>query len=394
MSTRLTQARRVVIKIGSALLVDAASGTMRSAWLRTLADDVARLRARGQQVIIVSSGAIAVGSKALGLGARNTLALEESQAAAAFGQIGLARAYQEALDAHAIRIAQVLLTLGDTEARRAYLNARSTLTKLLDFDLVPVVNENDTVATTEIRYGDNDRLSARVASMVDADCLVLLSDVDGLYTQDPVRNPNARLVPEVDTITPEIEAMAGTAGTDMSTGGMVTKLEAARIATEAGVHMVIARGATDHPLQAIESGANATWFTAHDTPVVARKRWISGSLQPAGTITVDDGAARALAGGRSLLPAGVTAVSGRFDRGDAVIVQDGAGTELGRGLVAYASDDAARIAGHKSGEIEALLGYRGRDEMIHRDHLALNRAAKGTHRTPSDKTDPQSELAK
>ncbi|GAB5502303.1 glutamate 5-kinase [Pyruvatibacter sp.] len=393
MSDRLVTAKRVVIKIGSALLVDSASGRMRRDWLQTLADDVARLRARGQQVIIVSSGAIAVGSKALGLGARNTLALEESQAAAAFGQIGLARAYQEALETRDIRIAQVLLTLGDTEGRRSYLNARSTLTKLLDFNLVPVVNENDTVATTEIRYGDNDRLSARVASMVDADCLVLLSDVDGLYTDDPVRNPDATLIREVDAITPQIEAMAGTAGTDMSTGGMITKLEAARIATEAGVHMVIAKGATDHPLKSIEDGANATWFAAHETPVVARKRWISGSLQPSGIITVDDGAAAALARGRSLLPAGVCKVSGTFDRGDAVIVQTKAGVELGRGLVAYASADASRIAGHKSGEIEALLGYRGRDEMIHRDHLALNRAAKDTQQTTS-KTNTKSELAK
>ena len=389
MSDRLGKAKRVVIKIGSALLVDAASGRMRRDWLKTLADDVARLRARGQQVIIVSSGAIAVGSKALGLGARHSLALEESQAAAAFGQIGLARAYQEALETHEVRIAQVLLTLGDTEARRSYLNARSTLTKLLDFDLVPVVNENDTVATTEIRYGDNDRLSARVASMVDADCLVLLSDVDGLYTDDPVCNPDATLIPEVPAITRQIEAMAGTAGTDMSTGGMITKLEAARIATEAGVHMVIAKGAVDHPLKAIEGGANATWFTAHDTPVVARKRWISGSLKPSGIITVDDGAAAALAQGRSLLPAGVSAVTGTFDRGDAVVVQTKAGMELGRGLVAYASADASRIAGHKSGEIEDLLGYRGRDEMIHRDHLALNRAAKDT-----DVSNTKSELAK
>lgn len=393
MSQRLVTAKRIVVKIGSALLVDSASGRMRRDWLQTLADDVARLRARGQQVIIVSSGAIAVGSKALGLGARNTLALEESQAAAAFGQIGLARAYQEALEAHDVRIAQVLLTLGDTEGRRSYLNARSTLTKLLDFHLVPVVNENDTVATTEIRYGDNDRLSARVASMVDADCLVLLSDVDGLYTDDPVRNADATLIPEVDAITPQIEAMAGTAGTDMSTGGMITKLEAARIATEAGVHMVIAKGATDHPLKAIEDGANATWFTAHDTPVVARKRWISGSLQPSGVITVDDGAAAALARGRSLLPAGVSKVSGTFDRGDAVIVQTNTGVALGRGLVAYASADASRIAGHKSGEIETLLGYRGRDEMIHRDHLALNRAAKDNRQTTS-KTNTKSELAK
>jgi glutamate 5-kinase len=383
---RLSHARRIVIKIGSALLVDAETGRLREQWLATLATDVARLKARGQHVLIVSSGAIAVGSKALGLGPRNTLALEESQAAAAFGQIGLARAYQQAMEGDNIRIAQVLLTLADTERRRAYLNARSTLTKLWDFGLVPVVNENDTVATTEIRYGDNDRLSARVASMVDADCLILLSDVDGLYTDDPTRNPDARLILEVGAITPEIEAMAGTAGTDMSTGGMVTKLEAARIATEAGVHMVIAKGAVDHPLSAIENGANATWFTAHDTPVVARKRWISGSLQPSGTITVDDGAARALARGRSLLPAGVTSVGGTFDRGDAVIVKDLTGTELGRGLIAYASDDATRIAGHKSGEIETLLGYRGRDEMIHRDHLALNRAAKDTPKSAPTKT--------
>ncbi len=378
MTERLTKAKRVVVKIGSALLVDAATGKIRTVWLKTLAADIARMRTRGQQVIVVSSGAIAVGSKALGLGPRASLALEESQAAAAYGQIGLARAYQEALDGHDIKIAQVLLTLGDTEGRRSYLNARSTLTKLLDFNLVPVVNENDTVATTEIRYGDNDRLSARVASMVDADCLVLLSDIDGLYTDDPAKNKSATLVREVSDITADIEAMAGTAGTDMSTGGMITKLEAGRIATQAGVHMVIARGAVDHPLQAIEDGANATWFTAHATPADARKRWISGSLKAVGTIVVDDGAARALGRGRSLLPAGVIKVTGRFDRGDAVIVKNMSGVELGRGLAAYGSTDAARIAGHKSGEIEALLGYRGRDEMIHRDHLALNRTAKDT----------------
>ncbi len=380
----LANAERIVVKIGSALLVDAASGRIRRDWLKSLAADIARLRARGQQVIVVSSGAIAVGSKALGLGPRNTLALEESQAAAAFGQIGLARAYQEALETHDIRIAQVLLTLGDTEGRRSFLNARSTLTKLWDFNLVPVVNENDTVATSEIRYGDNDRLSARVASMVDADCLVLLSDVDGLYTDDPVRNKDATLIRKVDAITPEILAMAGTAGTDMSTGGMITKLEAARIATEAGVHMVIAKGAVDNPLAAIEEGANATWFTAHATPVMARKRWISGSLKPAGVITIDAGAERALGRGRSLLPAGVTNVKGTFDRGDAVVVKSVGGKELGRGLVAYSSADATRIAGHKSGEIETLLGYRGRDEMIHRDHLALNRAAKETEGKASE----------
>lgn len=376
MTQRLAAARRIVVKIGSALLVDAATGKLRRAWLDTLAADVARLRARGQSVLIVSSGSIALGSRTLRLGPRRSLALEESQAAAAVGQIALARAYQEALETHGLAIAQVLLTLGDTERRRSYLNARSTLTKLLELGVVPVVNENDTVATTEIRYGDNDRLSARVASMVDADCLVLLSDVDGLYTDDPLRNPSATLIREVAEITPEIEAMAGSAGTDMSTGGMVTKLIAARIATDAGAHMVIARGAVDHPLAAIEEGANATWFDAHATPAVARKRWIAGSLQPAGTLVVDAGAERALRSGRSLLPAGVIRVEGTFDRGDAVIVVNEAGQELGRGLVAYADEDARAIAGHKSREIEALLGYRGRDEMIHRDHLALSRTAR------------------
>lgn len=376
MTGQLDKAKRVVIKIGSALLVDRATGKLRRDWLTTLAADVARLRARGQQVLIVSSGAIALGGRTLGLGPRAKLALEESQAAAAVGQIGLARAYQEALEAHDLRVGQVLLTLGDTEHRRSYLNARTTLTKLLELGVVPVVNENDTVATSEIRYGDNDRLSARVASMVDADCLVLLSDVDGLYTDNPLTNAEARLIPHVPEITPEIEAMAGTAGTDMATGGMVTKLVAARIATDAGAHMVIAKGAVDHPLKAIEDGGNCTWFEAHATPVAARKRWINGSLQPLGTLTIDDGAERALRQGRSLLPAGVSDVAGTFDRGDAVIVRNKAGEELGRGLVAYASDDARQIAGHKSREIEKLLGYRGRDEMIHRDHLALMRSVR------------------
>lgn len=385
----LRAARRIVIKIGSALLVDAQTGRLRRQWLDTLAEDIARLRARGQQVLVVSSGSIALGCRTLGLGPRHTLALEESQAAAAVGQIGLARAYQEALERHELKIAQVLLTLGDTERRRSYLNARATLTKLLELGVVPVVNENDTVATTEIRYGDNDRLSARVASMVDADCLVLLSDVDGLYTADPARDPGATLIREVPAITPEIEAMAGSAGTDMSTGGMVTKLIAGRIATEAGASMVIARGAIDHPVSAIENGANATLFHAHATPAAARKRWIAGSLQPAGRIVIDAGAERALANGRSLLPAGVVRVEGSFDRGDAVIVASESGRELGRGLAAYGADDARIIAGHKSGEIEALLGYRGRDEMVHRDFLALSPPARaGGGRSNDQQTEP------
>jgi glutamate 5-kinase len=359
-----------VVKSGSARLVEDASGRIRRDWLEALADDVAELRGRGRQVILVSSGAIAVGRRHLGL-TQKSLRLEEKQAAAATGQIRLAHAWQETLARHDLTVAQVLLTLEDTEERRRHLNARSTLATLIQMGCVPVINENDTVATSEIRFGDNDRLAARVAAMISADTLVLLSDIDGLYTADPKRDPAARHIPEVAQITPEIEAMAGEAPPGYSSGGMVTKLAAARIAVGAGCRMAIAEGRRPNPLKALEEGARATWFLPASEPRTARKAWIAGGLKPSGEITVDEGAAAALAAGRSLLPAGVVAVAGRFERGDLVIIRNRMGHELGRGLIAYSAPDARRIAGHKSREIEALIGYRGRDEMIHRDDLAV-----------------------
>ncbi len=368
---RLARAKRVVVKIGSALLVEQGSGRVSRAWLETLAADIAAMRARGQEVVIVSSGAIALGRRQLGL-PPGKLKLEESQAAAAVGQIRLAHAWKEALEQHGCAVAQMLLTLGDTEERRRYLNARSTLNTLLKLGAIPVINENDTVATAEIRYGDNDRLAARVAQMASADCLVLLSDVDGLYTADPSRDAEARFIPEVTRITPEIEAMAGGAASDVGSGGMATKVLAGKIAHAAGCNMCITIGHEPHPLRRIEAGGRATWFVAQNSPKTVRKQWIAGLLKPAGTLHVDEGAARALRGGKSLLPAGVTKVEGRFDRGDSVLVRDVDGVEIARGLSAYSSEDARRVRGRRSQELEAILGYRGRDELIHRDDLVLS----------------------
>jgi glutamate 5-kinase len=365
-------AKRVVIKIGSALLVDRTTGRLRATWLNSLADDVAALAAAGKDVILVSSGAIALGRHALGL-AKGALELEQSQAAAAVGQVSLAHAYQNVFLARGLATAQILLTLGDTEERRRYLNARRTIETLLAHKAIPVVNENDTVATSEIRYGDNDRLSARVASMVSADCLVLLSDIDGLYTAPPAQDPTATHIPVVTAITPEIEAMAGDAGTELSKGGMKTKVEAGRIALAAGTHMVITTGKPLHPLGRITDGCTCTWFLASSDPVTAKKRWIAGQLEPKGWITVDAGAEKALLGGKSLLPAGVVKVDGMFDRGDAVVIRSKAGRELGRGLIAYGAVEATMIAGKKSGEIEALLGHSGRAELIHRDDMVVTK---------------------
>ncbi len=367
---RIDGARRLVVKIGSALLVDEATGTLHRRWLESLAEDVAAARRRGTEVILVSSGAIAVGRRHLSLPA-GKLKLEEKQAAAATGQIRLAHAYQETLAHHGISVAQVLLTLDDTEERRRHLNARGTLATLLRLGVVPVINENDTVATAEIRFGDNDRLAARVAAMISADTLVLLSDIDGLYTADPRRDPAATLVREVRSLTPEIEAMAGAAPPGYSSGGMVTKLAAARVAMAAGCRMAIADGRHLHPLESLRDGGLCTWFLPAGEPLTLRKAWIAGSLGPEGSLGVDDGAVAALKAGKSLLPAGVVTVAGNFDRGDAVRVLDGKGREVARGLSAYSAADAAAIKGHKSREIEALLGYRGRDEMIHRDDLVL-----------------------
>jgi glutamate 5-kinase len=371
---RLRDARRLVVKVGSALLVEAKSGRLNRAWLESLADDLKRAAARGQQLIVVSSGAIAMGRRHLGLGS-GRLRLEESQAAAAVGQIRLARAWAEILEARDLAVAQVLLTFEDTEERRRYLNARATLNTLLALGAVPVINENDTVATAEIRYGDNDRLAARVAQMASAECLVLLSDVDGLYSADPGVHPDAEFIAEVHEITAGIEALAGGPTSGLGAGGMSTKIAAARIALDAGCSLCIASGRRPHPLLAVEEGERCTWFVAAATPRAVRKQWIAGTLKARGRLHVDAGAAAALGRGKSLLPAGVTRVHGRFGRGDAVSVLDADGREIARGLAAYSSVDAARIAGRRSSEIEALLGYRGREELIHRDDLVMLRKA-------------------
>ena len=367
-------AKLIVLKVGSALLVERESGNLRRGWLRALCADCAALAGQGHRLIVVSSGAIALGRRKLKLKA-GALKLEESQAAASVGQVQLAEAYADGFAAHDIVASQVLLTLGDTEQRNRYLNARATLKTLLDLGAVPVINENDTVATAEIRYGDNDRLAARVASMMQADLLVLLSDVDGLYTADPTRDASATHIPDVAAISREIEAMAGESVSGFGRGGMASKIAAAKIATAAGCDVLIAKGKDDRAVEALRQGASHTRFRASTTPAQARKRWIAGVLKPEGALIIDAGAARALADGKSLLPAGIRQIDGRFSRGDAVVVKDQQGRELARGLVAYGVEDAERIAGKRSAEIEAILGYRGRDEMIHRDDLALTAAA-------------------
>ena len=369
MIARLSKAKRIVVKIGSALLVDSKNGTVKAAWLATLIDDLEKARARGADIIIVSSGAIALGRRSLGLPA-GKLRLEESQAAAAVGQIALAQSWSEALAKKKFVAAQVLVTLADTEERRRHLNARATLTTLLVQGAIPVINENDTVATSEIRYGDNDRLAARVASMMSADCLVLLSDIDGLYTAPPGK-AGSTFIPLVNDITPEIEAMAGKPVSGVGSGGMITKIEAGKIALGAGCNMVIASGHEAHPLQRIVDGERCTWFVAPLSAMQSRKRWIAGTLQPVGRLTVDEGARTALGKGKSLLPAGVKQVSGTFARGDTVSIVDLEGAEIARGLVAYDSADASRIAGLKSADIEKAIGFRGRDEIIHRDDLVM-----------------------
>ena len=370
--THLTTARRVIIKIGSALLVDQETGAVNRRWLAALADDVAQFRARGQEVVIVSSGAIAVGRRHLGLGT-GQLRLEESQAAAATGMVRLAHAYQEVLAEYDLTLAQVLVTLDDSENRRRYINARNTLETLLKLGAVPLINENDTVATDEIRFGDNDRLASRVAVMVSADALVLLSHVDGLYDKDPTENDDANHIAEVQgEISAAVQGMAGTSMSYDGSGGMLTKLEAARIAMAAGTRMAIANGTELNPLKRMEEGALCTWFLPDANPKTARKRWIASALKPAGTIVVDDGALGALNDGKSLLPAGVTDIQGRFERGDAVVVTAQDGREIARGITAYSANDARRIMGNKTSEIEGILGYRGRDEMVHRDDLVLS----------------------
>ncbi|MBR0716931.1 glutamate 5-kinase [Bradyrhizobium liaoningense] len=369
-SPELSQFRRIVVKVGSALLVDSNAGEVRASWLAALAADLAKLHREGRDVLIVSSGSIALGRSRLKL-PRGPLKLEESQAAAAVGQIALARIWSEVLGDHGIGAGQILVTLQDTEERRRYLNARSTIGKLLEWRAIPVINENDTVATNEIRYGDNDRLAARVATMASADLLVLLSDIDGLYDAPPKNNPNAKLIPVVDSISSDIEAVAGDAESELSRGGMRTKVEAAKIATTGGTHMLIASGKIEHPLQAIADGGRCTWFLTPANPVTSRKRWIAGSLEPKGTLTIDAGAVRALRAGASLLPAGVIKVEGQFARGDAVIVRGPDTREIGRGLIAYDAEDAERIKGRSSPDVMVILGISGRSEMIHRDDLVV-----------------------
>jgi glutamate 5-kinase len=367
---QLKKFRRIVVKVGSSLLIDSAAGEVRAAWLSALADDIAKLHRDGRDVLIVSSGSIALGRSRLKLPG-GPLKLEESQAAAAVGQIALARIWSEVLGDHGIGAGQILVTLQDTEERRRYLNARSTIAKLLDWRAVPVINENDTVATNEIRYGDNDRLAARVATMASADLLILLSDIDGLYDAPPHLNPNAKLIPVVKSVTADIEAMAGSAASELSRGGMQTKIEAAKIATTSGTHMLIASGKIEHPLQAIMDGGRCTWFLTPANPVTARKRWIAGSLEPKGTLTIDAGAVAALRQGKSLLPAGVIRVDGSFARGDAVIVRGPDTHEVGRGLVAYDADNAEKIKGRSLSDAAQILGIDGRAEMIHRDDLVV-----------------------
>ena len=375
---RLADFRRIVVKVGSSLLVDAQAGKLNEQWLAALSADLAALHdgkhdGGKRDLLVVSSGAIALGRTVLKLPA-GRLELEDSQAAAAVGQIALARTWTEALSRHGITAGQVLVTLGDTEERRRYLNARSTIAKLLEWRAMPIINENDTVATTEIRFGDNDRLAARVATMVSADLLVLLSDVDGLYDAPPGSNASARHIPRVERITPEIEAMAGAAGSGLSRGGMQTKIEAAKIVLGAGTHMVIASGHVEHPLDAIAKGGRCTWFVTAGNPVTARKKWIAGSLESKGTLTIDAGAVLALRRGNSLLPVGVVRIDGDFARGDAVVIRGPDGGEIGRGLSAYDADEARKIRGRSSADIEAILGFSGRAEMIHRDDLVVGPA--------------------
>ncbi|MDW5315709.1 glutamate 5-kinase [Rhizobium sp. PL01] len=370
----LEKYRRIVIKIGSALLVDRKTG-LKKQWLNAMCADIAALRAKGVEVLVVSSGAIALGRSVLDF-APGALKLEESQAAAAVGQIALARAWSESLSADEIVAGQILLTLGDTEERRRYLNARATISQLLKMGAVPIINENDTVATTEIRYGDNDRLAARVATMTGADLLVLLSDIDGLYTAPPHLDPQARFLETIAEITPEIEAMAGGAASELSRGGMRTKIDAGKIATGAGCAMIIASGKVDHPLSAIGEGARSSWFAPSGSPVTARKTWIAGQLLPAGSLAIDAGAETALRSGKSLLPAGVRQVTGSFSRGDTIAIIDVEGREIARGLAGYDADEARQITGKKSADIAIILGYAGRAAMVHRDDMVMTASAK------------------
>lgn len=366
----LQHARRIVVKVGSSLLIDADTGTLNAARLRSICAEVHRLQARGQQVLIVSSGAIALGRRQLNL-SRNQRRLDYHQSAAAAGQVLLIHAYHELFDQYQVRTAQILLTLDDTEHRKRYLNARATLENLLELGAIPVVNENDSVATDEIRYGDNDRLAARVALMISADCLVLLSDVAGLYDADPENEKNARLIPVVESLDAKIDALAGESRTEFGSGGMVTKVAAARICVPSGCATVIASGLVENPLMNIENGGPCTWFLSKTTPQAARKQWIAGALTPKGSLHIDAGAMQALLRGRSLLAVGITAISGDFDRGDPVTIHGPDGVELARGLVAYSSQESELIKGKHSDSTEEILGYCGRKAIVHRDNMVL-----------------------
>lgn len=370
MSDVLAPYRRLTVKIGSALLVDARTGALRTGWLDSLAVDIAGLKQAGRDVVIVSSGAISLGRRLLAMSGPS-LTLEQSQAAASAGQIALSQGWAAALGAHAIVTGQILLTPNITEERRYYLNARTTIATLLALGAVPIINENDSVATSEIRYGDNDRLSARVATMIEADCLVLLSDVDGLYSAPPDKHPDAAHLPFVPAITAEIDAMAGGPASHLARGGMATKIEAGRIATQAGTAMIIARGTERHPLAALAAGARHTLFAPAQTHAAARKRWILGTLGLAGAVQVDAGAATALHNGRSLLPIGVTRVTGVFSRGDTIAVLDPEGVEIARGLAGLDSHDADLVKGKKSPGVVDIIGGGHRTEMIHRDNLVV-----------------------
>ncbi|MEO5805051.1 glutamate 5-kinase [Devosia sp.] len=370
MTNALAPYKRLTIKVGSALLVDGKTGKLRSAWLKSLSADIAALKALGVEIVIVSSGAISLGRRLLKLDAI-ALPLEQSQAAASAGQIALSQAWAQALGGHDIVTGQILITPNITEERRYYLNARTTIATLLSLGAVPIINENDSVATAEIRYGDNDRLSARVATMIEADCLVLLSDVDGLYTAPPAKDPTATHLPIIPAITPAIEAMAGGAASHLSRGGMTTKVEAGKIATQAGTAMIIAKGTEDHPLKALTEGARHTLFHPAQSRAQARKRWIMGSLGVAGSLQVDAGAARALLTGKSLLPIGVTRVKGEFDRGDAIAILDPQGVEIARGLVGLDSEEAQLVKGKRSDTVLEILGTGNRAELVHRDNMVL-----------------------
>jgi glutamate 5-kinase len=363
--------KRIVVKVGSSLLVDPSEAQVKRNWLTRLADDLAFLHRGGADILVVSSGAVALGRSVLDFPA-GALPLEGSQAAAAVGQIALSRIWAETLGDRGLIAGQILVTFGDTEERRRYLYARECLTRLMALRAVPVINENDTVATSEIRYGDNDRLAARVATMASADLLILLSDVDGLYTAPPSTDSKAEHIPIVPRITADIEAMAGGAASQYSRGGMRTKIEAAKIASTGGAHMVIADGRHDAPLDRIMKGGRCTWFLTPSTPLTARKKWIAGSLEPRGAAHIDEGAENALTIGKSLLPAGVRRVEGSFARGDCIVIRNSKGSEIGRGLVTYDAADAAKIAGRSTRDIEGLLGYKGPDEIIHRDDMALS----------------------